>query len=330
MKKDTEKTLLIVGGGLLAAYLLFPKVKETIQEGFKNAIPSFEWGGIGLGEGGIDLAGIISGAGTAAGAAAVEAVKDAFGAFLAGLTDGGGGEGDGDIAPIPEDTGKGVWQTIKDEAWGVTKWAGLVGGGAVAIRYGGPPVVRGLGNVFERTVTRPVTTKPPAMGAKAPTVAKPAPKIMSVKPWGTKINWISRLFKGGGIGGLSASTAYGVGLLPVWLLWEQSFPNIFAGHWGLPEPTGEYYGIPGYGGYYEPYKVPGGGGNAAPPTDAELYMEQHPTYGGGGGGHGGGGGGNSEGGGSGTGGPLSGVNLPIGGHRGPTPSEVPYAPVIIF
>lgn len=220
---------------MLAAYLLFPKVKETVREGIAGAIPSLEWGGIGLGEPGmpgIDLAGIISGAGTAAGEAAADAVKDAFASFFAGFT--GGDDGDIDETPdtpdVPEDTTETTpskWEQIKTEAWGIAKYGGIVGGGAIAIRYGGPPVARGIGGIFERGAGNVVRTT---------TRSSTAPKEIPVKPFGSKANFFKRMFgKGGGIGELSAAA------------FSLALPDLLAETIGLL--TGKqvlHYGDPGW------------------------------------------------------------------------------------
>jgi len=310
MKSDTGKTLLIVGGGLLAAYLLFPKVKETVQEGIAGAIPSLEWGGIGLGEPGspgIDLAGMISGAGTAAGEAAANAVKDAFASFFGGLT-GGGGETPPPITP-PEvtETEPSTWEYVKGEAVKIAEFGAIVTGGYLGARYLAPPVLRETGSLTGRVLSRMFPGRAAAQRA-ASTVKPGAGGVEGLGPasatkgfplkYTPEGNWFTRLFKGGG--GLTASTAYGIGLMPSLLMWQQLFPNIFAGHWGLPAqpiyPPGTTFWASGGVAH-----LGGGNGETAPQIGVDItnpifvnYLQGISGGGGGGGGVAHLGGGNGE------------------------------------
>ncbi|GAI27633.1 unnamed protein product, partial [marine sediment metagenome] len=172
-KDTTTKTVLLVGAGALAAYLLIPRVREAVA----SAIPEFpsidlsklfpEGGGIPLAFPEIDIAGVVSGA-----------VSDTFADLLSSL-----GIGDGDKDGVKEDevitTEKSGWQLFKDEVVKVTEFAeekavkaaiigGAVGVSAVAIRYAGPPLARTVGGVTERLASRLFTTKAAVTAAKIP------------------------------------------------------------------------------------------------------------------------------------------------------------------
>lgn len=170
-EKDTTKTLLLIGAGALAAYLLIPRVKEAVA----GAIPEFpsidlgklfpEGGGIPITYPEIDIGGAIS---------------DALSGLLAGLglpTGAGAEGGQPDIPIIPPTepvSEKGWWESFKEETVKVTEFGekvaitGLgIGAAYVGLRYLGPPAARATGRGVEWLASRLFKTKIAETAAKA-------------------------------------------------------------------------------------------------------------------------------------------------------------------
>ena len=169
-KDNTTKTLLLLGAGALAAYLVIPKVKEAVSD-MVPGMPSFDFGGL-LPEGGIDFSGLA--AGLAAG------VNEAIREGLSGITFSPWGE-DGPpwgpapdlvIDPEPEIPGTvSTWDYIKQEAVTVAKYAGIVAATGITIRYAGPPTARALGTTASRLAGRLFQTQAAQTTARATTTA---------------------------------------------------------------------------------------------------------------------------------------------------------------
>ena len=308
-KKDTTtKTLLLLGAGGLAAYLLFPKVKEAVSDIIPSfpGLPSINFGGL-LPEGGIDLSGFY------------EAIKEGLGGMSFSLFgEGGIGFPDPDPDPDPGITETvSTWDYIKQEAVTVAKFGLIVGATGVTIRYAGPPVARAAGTTVGRLAGRLFSMKAAQTAARVGTAGETLGPAAATKDLGklkyTKglgsfafalsfpdilVEAIS-LFQGKqalhyGDPGWNVHKTWLGGMGPAFGVYD---PGYFSAGPSGPLPNAPYSGV-------NPYFVNFVAENSQGGYSSENPYFQGPTAGGGGGGggsEGGGGGGGSEGGGGGGG-----------------------------
>jgi len=288
MKKDTTNTLLLIGAGALAAYLLLPKVQEVVS----GAIPEFP--SIDLSklfpEGGVpltfeypemDFAGAISDA--------LSGVLGDLGIIIPAKPE----DVDVTIPPVPPIptpvTEKGWWDIVKTEAVKVAEYGAIVGASYVGLRYAGPPVARAAGTAVERVASR-------LFAARTVTKAVPGVKVgeMGVEALGKAAAtkgfplrypgpafrlpiWLSKLFRFGGMRFM--------GLAPAIILPSE---RVAAPTFGTTGIWGRSWAQP----WYSPPQVEIGGSifpQYLPPEHLAVISEGLSRAGFGGGGGGGGG-----------------------------------------
>jgi len=200
MKKETN-TLLLIGAGALAAYLLLPKAKEAI-EGMMPEFPSIDLGAL-FPEGGVPLniayPEIDFGA----------AISDTMGELLASLGIGGGAGAEGgqpDIPIVPPDeivSEKGWSDSVKGAAINIAEAGAILGATYIGFRYIAPPAARAVGGITERLASRLFQAKAAQTAAKVPTAGEALGPAAATKLPGQALKyakppWWARLF---GIGG---------------------------------------------------------------------------------------------------------------------------------
>lgn len=300
-EKDTTKTLLLIGGGALAAYLLIPRVKEAVA----GAIPEFP---------SIDLSKLFPEGGLPLTIAYPEmdfgaAISDTLAGLLTGLglptgADAAGGQPDIPIIPPTEPvTEKGWWETFKGEAVKVAEYGAIVGGGYVGLRYLAPPAARAIGGVGERLASRLFATKAAQIAAKVPTAGEALGPAAATKLPGQVLKYPKPSFWGR-LFGRGAGMTFGLATIPAWWAIEDPLRQwVETMLHPAPQPlepgawAWEAYGTP----YMRKVWVPSGPtqplpyappemawGEPSPERIVELY-QQHRA--GGGGDEGGGGGG---------------------------------------
>lgn len=214
MSKKTEgstgKTLLIVGGVALAAYLIYPKIKEDLKNALSGAIPDFSsfFDAIsgGIGDLGSSISGGLSGINIPPITVTIPSldttdITDWLTKYLGGLGAGAGDTITPGASPITE---KGWTEKIKGGAINIAEGLGIVGVGYGVARYIAPSLTKATGGVIERLASKLFATKTAFKTAKV--VSKGEMGVEALGPTsatkGFPLKYSSKWIRPSGLGGL--------------------------------------------------------------------------------------------------------------------------------